>query len=182
VVKLREKAGGRELLVGLGSQFAELDARAGLEPPRPCDQGLQCEQAGLFLAAVREELLLAANLAIPVEVLDAARPAPARSFSLLQLDAALAALAEEARSDCARVLDFVVVVVGIAAARAQLAEEAGNRDFRASVIARLLQVDRRRFSFDSRIERVADRHLIFGEVARHRYADVETFGADVGDT
>ena len=89
-------------------------------------------------------------LHLAVEILDAAGAAPAGPLGLDQFGAAFAALGEEGRGDLARVLDLVVMVVRIAAAGADLAEEAAERDFGARVVAGLLDVDRRRFGFDRR--------------------------------
>src|SRR5437870_9276484 len=66
-----------DLIVGLGGELAELDAGTGLYPERPADIGLQREQSGLLLTTVGQELLLAADARIAVEILDPAGAAPA---------------------------------------------------------------------------------------------------------
>ena len=50
----------------------------------------------------------------------------------------------------ARVFELVVMIVGVAAARADVAEESADRNFRAEIVARLLLVDGRSFGLDRR--------------------------------
>src|SRR5690349_718730 len=66
-----------------------------------------------------------------------------------------------------------MVILRVTTAQADLVEESAQRDFGAGVIAGLLDVDRRRFGLDRRVERIADRHLIFGQVPGDRDPGVE---------
>src|SRR5258705_6567153 len=158
----------RELRVGVGGELAEFDPRPSFGAEWSADVGLEREQAGLLLAAVGEELLGTADLGVAIEILDAARPAPAQLLRLDELEPALAALAEEARADRAVGFELVVMIVGIAAAGVDLAEEPAERDFGAGIVASLFKINGRRFGLDRRIERVTDRNSVFLGVAGDR--------------
>src|SRR5258705_3079102 len=163
----------RELRVGVGGELAEFDPRPSFGAEWSADVGLEREQAGLLLAAVGEELLGTADLGVAIEILDAARPAPAQLLRLDELEPALAALAEEARADRAVGFELVVMIVGIAAAGVDLAEEPAERDFGAGIVASLFKINGRRFGLDRRIERVTDRNSVFLGVAGDRETDVQ---------
>src|SRR5258705_6700534 len=161
----------RELRVGVGGELAEFDPRPSWGGEGSAEVGLGRDQAGLLLAAVGEKLLGTADLGVAIEILDAARPAPAQLLRLDELEPALAALAEEARADRAVGFELVVMIVGIAAAGVDLAEEPAERDFGAGIVASLFKINGRRFGLDRRIERVTDRNSVFLGVAGDRGTD-----------
>jgi len=96
-----------------------------------------------------------------VEILDAARTAPAAAICLNDVAAKFLAIGEETGANFAAVLDFVVPIFGDAAAQFGAREPAPDRDGDAKVAAVLMRIDCRSFGYDLRIQGETDRNAIF---------------------
>ena len=109
---------------------------------------------------------------VDVEILDAARPAPAAAVLLDDIGAHFAAVGEEARADLAFGVQLVVVIFGNPAAELEQLERAAEREIGAEVGAGLAAVDGRLLGLFRRIEREADRHAVTEGMMADRDADV----------
>ena len=94
------------------------------------------------LSAVRQIFLVAAQVDIDVEELDAACPAPTATLVLDDIGAHLAALGEEAGANLALGVELVVVIFRNPPAKFEDLEEAADGNVGANVAARLAPVER----------------------------------------
>src|SRR5206468_12482124 len=111
----------------------ELDADAAFEANGPALQRLQREEVDIVLPAVGQIFLVAADLRVLGNVLDAGRSAPAAALGLDDIGARLAAIREEAGSDRSIGLEFVVMVFRDPAAEFENLEKAADGDVHAGI-------------------------------------------------
>ena len=75
--ELTRQSGVPDLRVGIGAKLAQFDTHPGFEPQRAADQSLKREDAGLALLCVGQEFLFTGKMDVFLDILDAARAAPA---------------------------------------------------------------------------------------------------------
>ena len=153
----------------------ELDSASSLKPERPASKVLQGEQPGLALAIVGQELLLAPDPDLAIEILRAERTAPAVGGALHRFHSSLRSPGEEARPDLACFLEFVMAIIDGAGTHPDLLDEAGQRDLGASVVAGLLEIDPNLFRLDRRVKAVADWNTV--EIVQPTYRETDVEGA-----
>src|SRR5262245_32540124 len=150
-----------------------LVTRAGFGLERAMVERLDGEQAEFVAAIVRQELLVALDGEVAVDILNTEAAAPAAAVRLHCLEPAFPAIVVKGGGDVAAVLDLELAIIGVAGAEAdRIDKTAAGVDFGARIFAHLLDVDRRRFGLDCRVERIADRHAVAIIVAADRNAGI----------
>lgn len=177
---VKSRAADRRARIGIDA--AVLVAPADFRLDRAEIERLQREYAELRRDVLRHERLIANDVEVADQVLNARSALPAAAARLGDFEAAFDRFVEKGCTDGASVVDLAVLIVGESGAEADGVDQiAMRRDFGAQVNAILLQMEANILRLDIRIERVAQRHAVEAVIAAVRHAEIAA-GADIGAT
>ena len=155
-------------------------ARATFQPGVAQVQRLQREEADLVGFILGQEFFFAFDLKAAREELRAERAVPSAALGLHEFQPAFHRLVVEGRADLTRILDFLMLIIGITCAQADAVEEAAiDGDFAAQVDAVLLHAQPHLLRLAIGGECIAHRHTVEIVGMRERHAQIAAI-VDIG--